>query len=275
MCARLIKNEINHKLRMKMRHFKTALEAPFRSLLLDVLNLVLASSAESFEYWNAVMPLRIARKYGDAVLLGNEQKLGDLKQLIDATQFEHESVDGLFLLLERVLHLTGVQLTPECLDDLRAASNQWLNRGDEPLDETDVFEIGVRIKHSSLVERSLGFFFKAQASFCQHYDLPRAQRFLRQSETAFSDALHSDQNSAELRVQLAEVRMKLFEIASATVGVPMSDLVFNTQANKELAQIQVILFFSFSFFFRKNCFFFSFFLSFGKIDVNFFKKNKK
>ena len=54
MCARLIKNQLNHELRRNMREHRTALEAPVRSVVLGRLNLVLASSEESFEFWNKV-----------------------------------------------------------------------------------------------------------------------------------------------------------------------------------------------------------------------------
>jgi hypothetical protein len=207
MCARLVKNDIKFRLRERMKQTQVPLEQPYRRDVVEYLNTVLASNEASRDFWNLELRRKLERKFGAASLNADEQR-GELKWYV--THFRDWRNDGLLLLLDRVVELTGIKLR---LAELNSAPNAWLSRGDDPLDETDLIEFGVRVKFGSLVERAEAMFYKSKALLTQNSDLPKAVRFFRLALERFTDALHTDPDNADLLCQAAETHLKLYELS--------------------------------------------------------------
>jgi hypothetical protein len=207
MCARLVKNDIKFRLRERMKQTQVPLEQPYRRDVVEYLNTVLASNEASRDFWNLELRRKLERKFGAASLNADEQR-GELKWYV--THFRDWRNDGLLLLLDRVVELTGIKLR---LAELNSAPNAWLSRGDDPLDETDLIEFGVRVKFGSLVERAEAMFYKSKALLTQNSDLPKAVRFFRLALERFVDALHTDPDNADLLCQAAETHLKLYELS--------------------------------------------------------------
>jgi hypothetical protein len=191
MCARLVKNDLKFRLRERMKQTQVPLEQPYRRDVVEYLNTVLASNEASRDFWNLELRRKLEGKFGAASLNADEQR-GELKWYV--THFRDWRNDGLLLLLDRVVELTGIKLR---LAELNGAPNAWLSRGDEPLDETDLIEFGVRVKFGSLVERAEAMFYKSKALLTQNSDLPKAVRFFRLALERFVDALHTDPDNAD------------------------------------------------------------------------------
>lgn len=207
MCARLVKNDIKFRLRERMKQTQVPLEQPYRRDVVEYLNTVLASNEQSRDFWNLELRRKLVRKFGGASLHADEQR-GEFKWYV--THFRDWRNDGLLMLLDRVVELTGIKLR---LAELSGAPNAWLSRGDDPLDETDLIEFGVRVKFGSLVERAEAMFYKSKALLTQNSDLPKAVRFFRLALERFVDALHTDPDNADLLCQAAETHLKLYELS--------------------------------------------------------------
>merc|ERR1712169_146075 len=116
-----------------MKKTKIPLEQPYRRELIDYLNVVLAMNEQSHRYWNEILIRKLERKFGVVALNAAERNRGgrgiasDLKWWL--THFEDYRTDGLLLLLQRVLDLTGVRLA--CMKVFESQPNAWLARGDE------------------------------------------------------------------------------------------------------------------------------------------------
>jgi tetratricopeptide (TPR) repeat protein len=206
MCARVVKCDINFRLRERMKQTKVPLEQPYRRDVIEYLNTVVASNDASLDFWNRKLRPDLARKFGAAALSPEEQR-GDFKWYV--SHFRDWRNDGLLILLERIVELTGIKLR---LAELSSAPNAWMARGDEPLDETDLIEFGVRVKFGSLVERAEAMFFKSKALLTTNSDLTKAVRFFRLALERFTDALRTDPDNADLLCQAAETHLKLYEL---------------------------------------------------------------
>lgn len=49
-------------------------------------------------------------------------------------------------------------------DEFETHPNQWMERGDSPIDISDLQEIGQRVKHMNIISYAQGYLFKHQGS---------------------------------------------------------------------------------------------------------------
>eukprot|EP01105_Mastigella_eilhardi_P015608 TRINITY_DN3574_c0_g1_i1.p1 TRINITY_DN3574_c0_g1~~TRINITY_DN3574_c0_g1_i1.p1 ORF type:complete len:593 (-),score=166.43 TRINITY_DN3574_c0_g1_i1:44-1822(-) len=201
MCARVIKNNIRRKLRQVSEHLKIPLEEPYRRLIVDYMNLVLGNSEESAEFWNTPLKRDLKKKFARAVTA--EENDQDMRTLV--SNFSSVQMDGKLLLFQRIQKMTGLVFTQRLNEELAAHPNQWLARGDAPIDVSDLEEIGQRVKHMNIISYAQGYLFKHQGSLLFGTDPLTAQRFFTMSMQKFEESLDTDPNNADTLCNFGDV----------------------------------------------------------------------
>ncbi|KAH3763191.1 Histidine kinase [Pelomyxa schiedti] len=207
MVARVIKNNIRAKLRQVMERLKLPLEEPYRRVIVDYMNLVLGSSEESaefwhpppkteslrkFELWHIPLKTELLRKFEFA--LTREEEDQDLRTLL--SNFSSVWMDGKVLLFQRIQKMTGLKFTKRVNEEFEQHPNQWLLRGDSPMDISDLEEIGQHVKHMNIISYAQGYLFKHQGSLLFATDPLAAQRFFSMSMAKFEESLDTDPSNA-------------------------------------------------------------------------------
>ena len=73
--------------------------------------------------------------------------------------------------------MTGLQFTPRINREFINNPNNWGPRGESPLDETDLEEIGLRVKHMNIVSNAQGYVLHQKGTMLWDRDPIAAQRF--------------------------------------------------------------------------------------------------
>jgi len=65
--------------------------------------------------------------------------------------------------------MTALKFTTRLIRDLHENPNQWLARGDNPFDDTDLLDLGLRVKHMNVISYAqVGRCYKISANLAQH-----------------------------------------------------------------------------------------------------------
>lgn len=74
MVVRVVKCEVRYQLRQRARELRNPFEEPFKRLVIDILNRVLATTPESDHYWNTTIKKKIVTKFPEAL---SEEEMRD------------------------------------------------------------------------------------------------------------------------------------------------------------------------------------------------------
>jgi len=107
--------------------------------------------------------------------------------------------------------MTALQFSTRLSKDLEEHRNNWLSRGEQPFDDTDLKEIGLRVKHMNIITHAEGYFFKLKGSIYWDRDPLVAKRFFRKATKKFFEALDIDPNNSDTLCNIAEIKQRLIE----------------------------------------------------------------
>jgi tetratricopeptide (TPR) repeat protein len=207
--ARVVKNDLNAKLRAKMYELRVPLEVPYRRLAVELLNVVFGDTEESQRYWrekvrndlfaffsfHVLRSPRVLRNLRARVMLGGNRRM----------------------LLARIGRLTGMRFGDDLLE--RFASTDALLDPSRPLEMSDLREMGVRVKFSNIVLNAQGSFFQYQAlRLAEHGDRhAKAIETLKRAISRYEAALKSDPLNPSVLFNIAKASFKLLELQSQVV----------------------------------------------------------
>ena len=183
MSARIVKNKLRKLLRKKMKELKVPLEEPYRRLIISYLNLVLGDSEASEEYWNYNIKKAIQKTFEQGMSEQESSVAHSLKSSL--SNFSNDKVDGKLLLFLRLQKMTGLRFTTRINEEFTNNPNNWAPRGAQPLDETDLEDIGLRVKHMNIISHAQGFVLQMKGAMSWAYDPVAAERFYNMGNNYF------------------------------------------------------------------------------------------
>jgi tetratricopeptide (TPR) repeat protein len=195
MVARVVKTELREKMRAVLRKSVLPLEDPRRQAVISHLNVVFGNSDQARMYWGDHLKTRLMEKFERALSAEELKPTYDLKQRLCK---EGGMESKLFV---RVQQIMGLKFIPSVMREFSKPSTGDADvfNSYTPFDETDMEELGCRVKHLNIVERALGYILKTKAR--KHGIDPNARRrLLKQAMSKFDAALESDpDNKGTLR----------------------------------------------------------------------------
>eukprot|EP01103_Thecamoeba_quadrilineata_P017072 TRINITY_DN5918_c0_g1_i1.p1 TRINITY_DN5918_c0_g1~~TRINITY_DN5918_c0_g1_i1.p1 ORF type:complete len:585 (+),score=95.88 TRINITY_DN5918_c0_g1_i1:3-1757(+) len=209
MAARVIKNCLRLRLREKMKELKVPLQEPCVRVVVDYLNLVFGESPASDAYWNSELKQGIHMKFEEGLSRKEAEAGYALKCILDL--LSDERVDGKLMLFKNIRKMTGLHFSTRLLKDFEENRNAWLSRGEQPFDDTDLKEIGLRVKHMNIIAHAEGVFFKVKGNVNWDRDPVVSKRFYRKATKKFLEALDTDPNNSDTLCNMAEVSQRLIE----------------------------------------------------------------
>jgi tetratricopeptide (TPR) repeat protein len=196
MVARVVKTELREKMRAVLQQSVLPLEDPRRQAVISHLNVVFGNSDQARLYWGEHLKTRLMDKFERALSAEELKPTYDLKQSLCK---DGGMESKLFL---RVQQIMGLKFIPSVMREFSKPSTSGdadVFNSYTPFDETDMEELGCRVKHLNIVERALGYILKTKAR--KHGIDPNARRrLLKQAMSKFDAALESDpDNKGTLR----------------------------------------------------------------------------
>lgn len=205
----MIKNLLRLQLREKMKQLKFPLEEPYRRLVIEYLNIVFGESEGSDEHWNTVLKENAKKFY--VCCLTKEELSNEFHTKSILTSFSSPEMDGKYLLFHRIKTMTGLKFSSQVLKELRENPNCWAPRGEKPFDESDLEEVGLRVKHMNIINHAQGYIFKTKADEKFSRDPLASTRLFKMAIQKFEEALDCDPHNPETLCNLAETIVRLLE----------------------------------------------------------------
>lgn len=209
MCARVVKNNLRLRLRERMRKLKLPLEEPYHRLVIDYMNLVIGHNDQSEEYWAKNLKTSLVRKFEGALNAEEAEDDYALKCVLD--YFSDNSMDGKLLLFNRIQKICGLKFTHRVNEEFSKHKNCWVARGEQPLDDTDLEEIGLRVKHMNIISYAQGHCLHLKGNMAWNNNPINAQRFFNMAMEKYEEALSSAPWSSDILVNCAEIATKFLE----------------------------------------------------------------
>jgi len=224
MCARVCKQELKHKLREKMRRLRVPLEEPYRRLIIAYLNLILGNSDHSDEFW-VQMKIKVLNKFDGAL---TQEEINHRHPLFLLESFSEHTIDGKYLLFKRIQKMMALRFTTRLHREFAENPNCWLQRGDYPIDMTDLEDIGLRVKHMPLLSVAQGYLYKVQAELLYREDPVASRRFYQMARANLEDCIETDPQNYEALCTLGEILSTIAQEES----IPAHDFIHHPLAAK-------------------------------------------
>lgn len=166
MASRLLKNQLNKKLRKTMNRHATIAEHAFAEVVLKFFNKVLGWDQRSQAFWIVGLRAALEEYFGVSVIDDIDEAATPLRGCFD-----------MWLLLKRVQQLSGVKLTDQAMAELQKSPSSFF------LVSPDIRKMAVRVKHMNIISLA-----EANALAIQAMD--RLEDMLRKAGSA--PAFHHD-----------------------------------------------------------------------------------
>eukprot|EP01130_Rhizamoeba_saxonica_P016324 TRINITY_DN7530_c0_g1_i1.p1 TRINITY_DN7530_c0_g1~~TRINITY_DN7530_c0_g1_i1.p1 ORF type:complete len:885 (-),score=187.58 TRINITY_DN7530_c0_g1_i1:58-2367(-) len=189
--ARAIKNNLRFRLREKVKQLKLPLEEPYIRLVADYLNMVFGNTKQSDDYWDIHLKQDIMFNWEDVLNEEEQQETFHLK-----LRNEDGELDNGFLeaVLERVRRMMGMTLSTLRNTDFNL---------DTPFDDTDIENIGLRVKHMNIISHAQGYFYHVKGLANRVENPEAATQFYQAAIEKYQEALDSDPNNKEILLSMA------------------------------------------------------------------------
>ena len=210
--ARVIKNQMNAKMRQIRKEFKEPVEVVYRERSVALINLVFGESEESRRWWTGPLTEDLLDHFsvGRYIVVSSRKTGVEYSSIRKKLWHQDGNGGGLrYSLFERVVSLCALQVTDDARRKLRDAALLHLP---EPLDLLDVVELKDRVKHMEIVSRTKGVFFQLKAA--KESDPAVAISLLKQSVVHFNCALSSMPTNREALFQCGVSWYRLLELSS-------------------------------------------------------------
>ena len=233
MIARIIKNHMRSLLRQEMKTLKVCTDEPYRVLVTDFLNLVFANTKDSRIYWSTYVIQQLNSyfqlnsnnwPYFPADLRSHMMNSeGECNQTFPPffcflTQAHSpltqknggEDLDKRFYLVKTIQEMSGLVIAPSLIKLLHTATFYEQER---IFDDSDILDLGERVKQLSVTAISQGFVFSSRAAQKEKQGYYNAARELyARALEAYENALDSDPLDPSLLRNCALTRVKLYLI---------------------------------------------------------------
>eukprot|EP01087_Luapelamoeba_hula_P012489 TRINITY_DN3487_c0_g1_i6.p1 TRINITY_DN3487_c0_g1~~TRINITY_DN3487_c0_g1_i6.p1 ORF type:complete len:703 (-),score=108.99 TRINITY_DN3487_c0_g1_i6:22-2130(-) len=209
MCARVVKNNLRLRLRERMRKLGMPLDEPYRRIIIDFLNLLLGHNDQSEEYWAKNLKTSLIRKFELSLTEEEARPNFPLKCILD--YFSDNSMDGKLLLFNRIQKICGLKFSQRINEEFSTHINFWVSRGEQPLDDTDLDELGVRVKHMNIITYAQAYSLHLKGNMAWGTNPLTAQRFYKMAMEKFAEALSTDPTNSDMLCHCAEIAMRNLE----------------------------------------------------------------
>jgi len=156
--ARVVKYFMRALLRRKMKQFTLPMEATYRSVVVEYMNLVFGWSAESEAHWNSMIKHQLRKKFSVGPPF-TSSSIWELKPLLTSNFFSKEC-DCLLLVFTRLQHMGGFQFSDLACKKFSLLRSQNNKTTMAPFQNTDLLSLHERVKHMGIVQEA-----KALSSF--------------------------------------------------------------------------------------------------------------
>lgn len=205
--ARVLKNDLRNRLRRTMARLKIPLEAPYRALVVKLLNRVFyevqTRAPSSVRYWHSFIKKQAINRFDITSFAASTatEKLKDT-EAIDALLSEqllgHGSPSFLDLVIRRFIALSGLQLSPHAADSLT---------GREAFSLLDCLAMEAKIKPMSLLTQAEGHALFNRANMCTNPE--RALLLFTEAAHIYDLALQHSPNDWDILLNAAEAWTKI------------------------------------------------------------------
>jgi ubiquitin-protein ligase len=134
MAARLLKNQLNRKLRKTTRRHATIAEHAFSEVVLRFFNRILGWDDHSLAFWTVGLRADLEDYFGIGIIDDIDESVTPLRSCFD-----------MWLLLKRVQQLSGIKLTDQAMAELRKNPTSFF------LVSPDIRKMAVRVKHMNII----------------------------------------------------------------------------------------------------------------------------
>jgi len=167
-----------------MKQLKLPLEEAYRRLVIDYLNLVFTNSKQSDEYWDKWLKKDLIVNFPES-----------LSPQEDSDSFTLKPKNGktMMLLFERIKKIMG----------LKFIKREYNFNLESQFDDTDLENIGERVKHMNIIAHAQGFFYHIKGMGCRVEDPMSSKKFYEAAIEKFEEALDSDPNNKEILLSIA------------------------------------------------------------------------
>jgi len=203
MIARVAKHEMNERLRAKMKELKLALQEPYKDVVIDYLNTLFGTSERSKTYWNQHLKRLILTNFPVGLSIEESDVEYDLKGNYVAT-------NSLCLLFRCIKKLTGLKFTSISLKEFQKNPQSFAFK--TPFDDTDLDELGEKVKHINIMAASMGYYLTDKALVKTGAN---AKRLFCLAVERFQEALESNPEDKTTLRELAKVQAVLQDTNSA------------------------------------------------------------
>lgn len=198
MIARVARHQINERLRAKMQELKIDLQQPYKVVVIHYMNSLFGSSEESTNIWKEIKS-DINRNYPSGL---TEEENGvdyDLKRFLAQNSL-------LCVLFKKLTKYSGLKFTQYAEEEF--STNPESFDSTEPFDDTDLEELGERIKHMNIVAAAMGYYL-SQKALVKSGEI--SYRLFQQAIEKFEEALSSNPGDKTTLRELANVQAILGE----------------------------------------------------------------
>ena len=236
--ARVIKNQLNAKLRELVKEVREPVEVVYRQLVVGFLNLIFGPGVDSKVWWTLDLAEDLTKHFSVLRYFVNEERADGVlrerstwraKVLEEPSDPEDPGTSSLrYRLFSRVVELCEIHVTEEALRKFREPGSFGAH---QTLELLDVIELRDRVKHMDVVSRTKGMFFLLKA--VKESDKGVASSFLLRSISHYKTALTSMPNYGNALLQCAMAWFRYLEIAYS------SDLQLGNEFSNQTGQTPV------------------------------------
>lgn len=193
MIARILKEEMNMKLRQTLQESKLPLKMPFRSAVVKFINqfMVSTESEESIEelkiFWKDTLKKLLSTKFQFSLEGMESSRRYDLRKEVDP-----------ILLFSRFQDLTSITISPQLLSELDGAENLQSVRF--AVIPSDIIAVGAKVKHLNVIDEAEAKMLMYQAI---HSSASRAASLWKTVNRKFEAAMSSNTASYKTLIEWA------------------------------------------------------------------------
>merc|ERR1712137_288158 len=192
MIARVIKHNIHELMREQMKKWKLPLEHHCRQTVIDYLNLIFGFSEESIEHFDKVLGPKISANFVGA--FGPRERKSSLKQML--------TPNDLWALFTIVQEMTALRFSRSTLNEFSHDPSIFAFKS--PFHNTELAELGVRIRHLNIVALAQGYMLKDSARSHSSVSAENTIRLCKLAIEKFKQALEDNPGDKRALNELAD-----------------------------------------------------------------------
>lgn len=212
MCARIIKIQIRERLRQGMKELRMPVDEPYRIVVTDYLNLVFGNTAASTDHWNTEIVKELDQRFSLRPKNWRQFPRNLKEWLWTPLEGRKGSFEDLRIyLFEEVRNMTGLSFSSSL--EALVSEFQELWSQEKVLDDTDVTDLGAKVKHLDVMSKARGrvFTMRGEEKHSLGY-LPSARQLFCSALQAYETALSGSPLDPDLLCSCASTLLQIEQI---------------------------------------------------------------